>query len=99
MNELKKLLASFKKGDYKPVYFLMGDESFYIDYIAGYLSKNVVPEDEKDFNQTTLYGKDVSVNEIMSQARQYPFMGEKMLLIIKEAQDLRSEEHTSELQS
>lgn len=88
MNELKKLLASFKKGDYKPVYFLMGDESFYIDYIAGYLSKNVVPEDEKDFNQTTLYGKDVSVNEIMSQARQYPFMGEKMLLIIKEAQDL-----------
>lgn len=88
MNELKKLVASFNNGNYKSVYFLMGDEPFYIDYIANYLSKNVIPEDEKDFNQTVLYGRDVSVNDIMSQARQYPFMGEKTLLIIKEAQEM-----------
>jgi len=88
MNELKKLMASFKNGTYKPVYFLMGDEPFYIDYIANYLSKNVIPEDEKDFNQTVVYGKDVNINDLMSQARQYPFMGDKMLLIVKEAQDL-----------
>lgn len=88
MNELKKLMTSFKNGAYKPVYFLMGDEPFYIDYITNYLSKNVIPEDEKDFNQTVVYGKDVNVNDLMSQARQYPFMGEKMLLIVKEAQDL-----------
>ncbi|HLV50610.1 MAG TPA: DNA polymerase III subunit delta [Flavobacterium sp.] len=88
MNELKKLMASFKNGIYKPVYFLMGDEPFYIDYITNYLSKNVIPEDEKDFNQTVVYGKDVNINDLMSQARQYPFMGDKMLLIVKEAQDL-----------
>lgn len=88
MNELKKLLAAFKKNDYKSVYFLMGDEPFYIDYIAHYLQQNVISEEEKDFNQTIVYGKDVTVNDIMSQARQYPFMGDKMLLIIKEAQDL-----------
>ena len=88
MNELKKMLATLKKGDYKPVYFLMGEEPFYIDYLTNYLANNVIPEDEKDFNQTVLYGKDVSVNDIMSQARQYPFMGERMLVLVKEAQDL-----------
>lgn len=97
MNELKKMLTSLKKGDYKPVYFLMGDEPFYIDHITNFMSNHVIPEDEKDFNQIVLYGKDVNVNEIMLQARQYPFMGERMLVIVKEAQDLsRSIEQFSE---
>lgn len=88
MNELKKILTSIKKDGYKPVYFFMGEEPFFIDFLSDYIIKNVISEDEKAFNQTILYGKDVSVNEIISQARQYPFMGDKMLVVVKEAQDL-----------
>lgn len=88
MNDLKKMLSSFKKEGYKPVYFLMGDEPYFIDFLSDYFIKNVIPEEEKSFNQLVLYGKDTTVNDIMSQARQYPFMGDKMLIVIKEAQDL-----------
>lgn len=88
MNDLKKMLASFKKDGFKPVYFLMGEEPYFIDFLSDHFAKNVISEDEKSFNQTVLYGKDVSVNDIMSQARQYPFMGDKMLVMVKEAQDL-----------
>ncbi len=88
MNDLKKLTNSFKKDGYKRVYFLMGEEPYFIDFLSNYFTTNVIPEEEKSFNQTVLYGKDVSVNDIMSQARQYPFMGDKMLVVVKEAQEL-----------
>lgn len=88
MNEIKKIIASIKSNGYQPVYFLMGEEPYYIDYLADYFMHHVIPEEEKAFNQLVLYGKDTTVNEIMSQARQYPFMGDKMLIVVKEAQDL-----------
>lgn len=88
MNELKKMLTSFKKDGYKPVYFLMGEEPYFIDFLSDHFTKKVISEEEKSFNQQVFYGKDVSVNEIMSQARQYPFMGDRMLVVVKEAQDL-----------
>ncbi len=88
MSELKKMLASFKKEGYKPVYFLMGEEPYFIDFLSDHFINHVIPEEEKSFNQVVLYGKDVSVNDIISQARQYPFMGDRMLVVVKEAQDL-----------
>ena len=88
MSELKKMITSFKKEGYKPVYFLMGEEPYFIDFLSDHFTNNVIYEEEKSFNQVVLYGKDVSVNDIMSQARQYPFMGDKMLVVIKEAQEL-----------
>ena len=88
MSELKKMITSFKKDGYKPVYFLMGEEPYFIDFLSDYFANNVISEEEKSFNQVVLYGKDVSVNDIMSQARQYPFMGDKMLVVVKEAQEL-----------
>lgn len=88
MSELKKMITSFKKDGYKPVYFLMGEEPYFIDFLSDHFTNNVISEEEKSFNQIVLYGKDVSVNDIMSQARQYPFMGDKMLVVIKEAQEL-----------
>lgn len=88
MSELKKMITSFKKDGYKPVYFLMGEEPYFIDFLSDHFTNNVVSEEEKSFNQVVLYGKDVSVNDIMSKARQYPFMGDKMLVVIKEAQEL-----------
>ncbi|SFN28603.1 DNA polymerase III, delta subunit [Paenimyroides ummariense] len=88
MVELKKMITSFKKDGYKPVYFLMGEEPYFIDFLSDHFINNVISEEEKSFNQVILYGKDVSVNDIMSQARQYPFMGDKMLVVVKEAQEL-----------
>ncbi len=88
MSELKKMITSFKKDGYKPVYFLMGEEPYFIDFLSDYFTNSVISEEEKSFNQVVLYGKDVSVNDIMSQARQYPFMGDKMLVVVKEAQEL-----------
>lgn len=88
MSELKKMITSFKKDGYKPVYFLMGEEPYFIDFLSDHFTNNVISEEEKSFNQIVLYGKDVSVNDIMSQARQYPFMGDKMLVVVKEAQEL-----------
>jgi len=88
MSELKKMITSFKKDGYKPVYFLMGEEPYFIDFLSDHFTNNVISEEEKSFNQVVLYGKDVSVNDIMSQSRQYPFMGDKMLVVIKEAQEL-----------
>jgi len=88
MNEIKKILTSIKKEGYKPVYFLMGDEPYFIDVLCDYMTANVIPEEEKSFNQMVVYGKDSSINDIMSQARQYPFMGDRMLVVVKEAQDL-----------
>lgn len=88
MSELKKMITSFKKDGYKPVYFLMGEEPYFIDFLSDHFTSSVISEEEKSFNQVVLYGKDVSVNDIMSQARQYPFMGDKMLVVIKEAQEL-----------
>lgn len=75
---------------FQPVYFLMGEETFYIDRISNYISKNVLSEEEKEFNQTTLYGKDIDVSTIVSEAKQFPFGSTYRVVIIKEAQDIRS---------
>ena len=75
---------------FQPVYFLMGEETFYIDKISDYISKNVLSEEEKEFNQTTLYGKDIDVATIISEAKQFPFGSAHRVVIVKEAQDIRS---------
>lgn len=88
MEDVKKIISDIKKKEIKPVYFLMGDEPYYIDRISEYIADNVLTEEEKSFNQMVLYGKDVSVNEIISNARRFPLMADYQVIIIKEAQDL-----------
>ena len=68
----------------------MGDEPFYIDQITNYISKHVLEEHEKDFNQTVLYGKDTSVDEIIAVAKRFPMMSEYQVVIVKEAQHIRN---------
>ena len=75
---------------FSPVYFLMGEETFYIDKISEHISKNILSEEEKEFNQTTLYGKDIDVSTIISEAKQFPFGSEYRIVIVKEAQDIRT---------
>lgn len=73
---------------YKPLYFLHGDEPFYLDTIADELEKRIVPESEKGFNQFVLYGKDTDVAGVLSYARRYPFMAERQLVLVKDANKL-----------
>jgi DNA polymerase-3 subunit delta len=88
MEEVIKIVNNIKAGNIKPIYFLMGEEPYYIDKLSDYIEKNVLTEDEKGFNQTVLYGRDVSVEDIISTAKRYPMMSERQVVIVKEAQDL-----------
>ena len=83
------LMAELKKKAFKPVYLLMGNESYYIDKISDWIAANALKEEEKDFNLNTLYGADVSARTVMEEARRYPMMAERQVLIVKEAQAIK----------
>jgi len=88
MEEVLKIVNNIKSGNIKPIYFLMGEEPYYVDKLSDYIEKNILTEDEKGFNQTVLYGRDVSIEDIISTAKRYPMMSERQVVIVKEAQDL-----------
>lgn len=88
MDEAKRIVTEIKNGNIKPLYFLFGEEPYYIDAIASYIEKNVLLEEEKGFNQMVLYGKDVTIDEIVANAKRYPMMAERQVVIVKEAQHL-----------
>ena len=88
MDEVLKIVNDIKAGNIKPIYFLMGEESYYIDKLSDYIEKKVLSEEEKGFNQTVLYGRDVTIEDIISTAKRYPMMAERQVVIVKEAQDL-----------
>jgi DNA polymerase-3 subunit delta len=92
----EQVLTDLKNKKYYPVYFLTGEEPYYIDQIANYIEEKVIGEEQKDFNLIVLYGKDVDPAEIVSNAKRYPMMSDLQVIIIKEAQDVRNIE---ELQS
>lgn len=76
---------------YHPIYFLTGEEPYYIDLISDFIEHKVLDETEKDFNQTILYGKDSNMSTIISEAKRYPMMANNNVVIIKEAQHLTKE--------
>lgn len=88
MDEIKQLVADIKQKKLKPIYLLMGEESYYVDKISDFIEANVLSEEEKGFNQMVLYGRDITVEDIVSQAKRYPMMAEYQVVIVKEAQDL-----------
>jgi len=88
LEEAKQIVTSIQKGDIKPIYFLMGEEAYYIDKISDYIENNILDEAEKGFNQMVLYGRDISIDDIVSNAKRYPMMAERQVVIVKEAQDL-----------
>ncbi|MDG2433670.1 DNA polymerase III subunit delta [Flavobacterium sp.] len=88
MDEVIKIVNDIKNGNIKPIYFLMGEEPYYIDKLSDYIEQNVLSEEEKGFNQTVLYGRDVTVEDIVSSAKRYPMMAERQVIIVKEAQEL-----------
>ena len=92
MKDLNIILKSIKNKTFLPVYFFHGEESYFIDVAVKALENDVLTEDEKAFNQVILYGKDTSYAEICALARQFPMMGDKQVIVVKEAQDLKSGE-------
>ncbi len=88
MKHAKSIVDDIKGGIIKPIYFLSGEEPYFIDQISDYIEDNVLDEAEKGFNQVVLYGRDVTVEDIVGQAKRYPMMSERQVVIVKEAQDL-----------
>lgn len=88
MDEVKVLVSDIKNRNLKPIYFLMGEEPYYIDRISDYIQETVLTEEEKGFNQMVLYGRDVSIDDIIANAKRFPMMAEYQVVIVKEAQEL-----------
>ncbi|HTE32088.1 MAG TPA: DNA polymerase III subunit delta [Chryseolinea sp.] len=84
---VKKIMTDLRNGKYAPVYFLQGEEPYYIDLISDYIEQHALTASEKGFNQVVLYGKDVTVAGILNHARRFPMMAERQVVIVKEAQE------------
>ncbi|MCW8913451.1 MAG: DNA polymerase III subunit delta, partial [Flavobacteriales bacterium] len=82
------ILKDLKNKVYHPIYFLCGEEPFYIDLISNFIEKNVLDEAEKEFNQQIIYGKDTDISTIIASAKRYPMMANHNVVIVKEAQHL-----------
>jgi|UniRef100_UPI00402A4A5B DNA polymerase III, delta subunit len=89
------ILRELKAGQYRPIYYLMGEEPYYIDLISDYITDNVLNETEKEFNLTVVYGADVDVATIINAAKRYPMMSEHQVVVVKEAQNIRNIEELS----
>jgi len=85
---IDQLLKDIRKNKLAPLYLLHGDEPFYLDQLADEIEKVAVPEAEKGFNQFVVFGKDTDVGAVLNMARRYPFMAERQLVLVKEAQQL-----------
>lgn len=84
----EQIMSSLQKREFKPIYFLMGEESWFIDQITDYIAQHVLSDAEKGFNQTVLYGKDTNAANIIMAARRYPMMSPYQVIIVKEAQNV-----------
>ena len=86
------VMRDLKARKFAPVYYLMGDESYYIDQISDWIAENVLQPEERDFNQTIVFGSDVTAAQVVDLAKRYPMMAEKQVIIVKEAQNIKNTE-------
>jgi DNA polymerase-3 subunit delta len=89
LKEANQILLDLKRRIFKPIYFLSGEEPYYIDLISDYIEKNVLDEADKEFNQNVVYGKDADLVSILGLAKQFPMMSEHQVVIVKEAQNIK----------
>ena len=88
-NSHLQIISDIKKKNFKPVYFLMGDESYYIDLITEAIIDNALDDADRDFNQTIVYGADVEMPAVINAAKRYPMMAARQLVVVKEAQMMK----------
>jgi len=93
--DYSQIIADLKNKKYSPVYFFEGEEPFFMDRISDFILENVLTEDEKGFNQSILYGKDLSLDSIMTAAKRFPMMAERQVVVIREAQNIKNIEDLS----
>ena len=86
----REIVNDAKNGVFKPVYLLMGDEPYYVDMVCDAILEHCLDESERDFNQTVCYGADVNADEVITAARIYPMFAERQLVVVKEAQMMKS---------
>lgn len=86
----EEIMSDLRRRIFKPVYFLAGDEPYYIDLISDYIEEKVLPDSEKPFNQVIIYGEETSVPAIIETSRRFPMMSSHQVIIVKEAQALKN---------
>jgi len=82
LEDVKQIVADLKEKRLKPIYFLMGEEPYYIDKISEFIEDNVLTDAEKGFNQVVLYGRDITVDDIVSNAKRFPMMSDYQVVIV-----------------
>ena len=82
----EEIARDLKNRNYKPVYYLMGEESYYIDKISEYIAQTVLKEEEREFNQTVLYGSDTDIVTVINAAKRYPMMADRQVVIVLPSQ-------------
>ncbi|MBX3253547.1 MAG: DNA polymerase III subunit delta [Chitinophagaceae bacterium] len=85
----EKILTDWKQKKFKPIYWLEGEESYYIDQVVDYAEHSILPESEAGFNLTVFYGRDANWSEVVNACRRYPMFADKQVVILKEAQQMR----------
>ena len=88
----ESVMSELKARKFRPLYYLMGDEPYYIDKISDWIAENVLKPEECDFDLTILFGSDVTASQVADTARRFPMMGERQVVIVKEAQNIKSVE-------
>lgn len=84
------VLKELRAKQYRPIYYLMGEESYYINLIADYIADHILSDSEKEFNLTIVYGADTDIVSVINAAKRYPMMAEHQIIIVKEAQNIRN---------
>ncbi len=84
------IMRDMKAGKFAPMYILMGDESYYIDRLSDYIQEHVLPPEQRAFDQMVLFGADVNAPQVADLAMQYPMMAPKRVIVVKEAQAMKS---------
>ncbi|MEN8158227.1 MAG: DNA polymerase III subunit delta [Bacteroidota bacterium] len=85
----EQLIGDLKNRAYRPLYFLHGDEPYYIDLVTDYITKNILTEAEQSFNQTIVYGKESDAAQVINLAKRFPMMSSHQVVVVKEAQELK----------
>ena len=86
----REIVNDARRGIFKPVYLLMGDEPYYVDMVCDAILEHCLDESERDFNQTVCYGADVTADAVITAARRYPMFAERQLVVVKEAQMMKT---------
>ncbi len=84
-----QLVADARRGVFKPVYLLMGEEPYYVDMVCNAILENCIEEDQRDFNQIVCYGSDVNAEAVVTNARRFPMFSDRQLVVVKEAQVMK----------